>query len=78
MFVGATLALCAVFTTFVSIHSLSDVIGYTNDGAGGRYLLPVLLAWFTTMTMLFSETERAVQKPATATTRIVEKKRKRR
>jgi hypothetical protein len=28
-------------------------VGYTNEEAGGRYLLPVLLAWFTTMMTLF-------------------------
>jgi hypothetical protein len=56
MFVGATVALCGVFASFVSIKGLSEVIGYTNEGAGGRYLLPVQLACFATlMTVFFTE-----------------------
>ena len=56
MFAGATVVLCEVFASFVSIQGLSVVIGYTNEEAGGRYLLPVLLAWFATlMTMFFAE-----------------------
>ena len=62
MFVGAMFALSAVFVSFVSIKGLSEVIGYTNDGTGGRYLLPVLLAWFSTiLTMFFAD-------PSSATT----------
>jgi len=56
MFVGATVALCGVFACFVSLEGLSKVIGYTNEEAGGRYLLPMLLAWFaTTITVLFTD-----------------------
>jgi hypothetical protein len=56
MFVGATAALSGVFASFICINSLTQVITLTNDEAGGRYLLPVLLAWFTTiLTMFFAE-----------------------
>jgi tetratricopeptide (TPR) repeat protein len=62
MFVGAMFALSVVFVSFVSIKGLSEVIGYTNDSTGGRYLLPVLLAWFSTiLTMFFAD-------PSSATT----------
>jgi hypothetical protein len=53
MLVGATVALSGVFASIVSIKNLSEAVGYTNEGAGGRYLLPVLLAWFATMMTLF-------------------------
>jgi hypothetical protein len=56
MLVGATVALSGVFASIVSIKSLSEAVGYTNEEAGGRYLLPVLLAWFVTMmTMFFAD-----------------------
>jgi hypothetical protein len=56
MFVGATVALCGVFASIVSVKSLTEAVGYTNEEAGGRYLLPVLLAWFATlMTVFFAE-----------------------
>jgi hypothetical protein len=51
--VGATVVLSGVFASIVSIKSLSEAVGYTNEEAGGRYLLPVLLAWFVTMMTLF-------------------------
>jgi hypothetical protein len=53
MFVGATVALCGVFASIVSVKSLTEAVGYTNEEAGGRYLLPVLLAWFATMMTVF-------------------------
>jgi hypothetical protein len=60
MLVGATVALSGVFVSFVSIQSLSEVIGYTNDDGGGRYLLPLLLAWFSTiLTMFFANASSA-------------------
>ena len=69
MFVGATVALCGVFASFVSIKGLSEVIGYTNEGAGGRYLLPVLLAWFATiMTMFFANLPSSTSTLAPSTT----------
>ncbi len=62
MLVGATVVLSGVFVSFVSLQGLSEVIGYTNDDAGGRYLLPVLLAWFATVMTMF------VADPSSATT----------
>jgi hypothetical protein len=56
MLVGALAAFSLVFASFVNATSLAHVIGYTADEVAGRYLLPVLLAWFTTiLTMLFAE-----------------------
>ena len=56
MFVGATVALSGVFASIVTIKSLTEAVDYTSDVAGGRYLLPVLLAWFATlMTVFFAE-----------------------
>jgi hypothetical protein len=56
MFIGATVALSGVFASIVSVKSLTEAVGYTNEEAGGRYLLPVLLAWFATlMTVFFAE-----------------------
>ncbi len=54
MMVGATAALSGVFASFVSINDLNWVISLTNDLAGGRYLLPVLMAWFTTLLTLYT------------------------
>ena len=57
MFLGAVAALSGVFASFVSIKGLSEATNiYTHDLNGGRYLLPVLLAWFaTTLTMFYSD-----------------------
>lgn len=56
MLVGALIAFSGVFASFVSItttQQVSQVIGYTQDTVGGRYLLPILLAWFATIMTLF-------------------------
>jgi 4-amino-4-deoxy-L-arabinose transferase-like glycosyltransferase len=67
MFVGATAAFCGMFATFVSIRGLSEVIGYTVEEAAGRYLLPVLLAWFATMmTMFFMDQPSPASTPGTS------------
>ena len=56
MVVGALAAFSGVFASFVNITNLAQVIGYTGDDTAGRYLLPVLLAWFATMmTVFFAE-----------------------
>jgi hypothetical protein len=57
MFVGAVAALSGVFVSFVTTNGLSAVIQlFTSDLNGGRYLLPILLAWFATMmTVIFAE-----------------------
>jgi hypothetical protein len=53
MLVGATIALTGVFVSFISIEGLSEALNFTDELTGGRYLLPVLLAWFTTLLTLF-------------------------
>jgi hypothetical protein len=53
MLVGALAAFSGVFASFVNITNLAQGIGYTKDDVAGRYLLPVLLAWFATMLTLF-------------------------
>ncbi len=70
MFLGAVAALCGVFVSFVSIKGLSVATDiYTRDLNGGRYLLPVLLAWFaTTMTMLFANPSSSASTPGTGAT----------
>ena len=56
MLVGALAAFSGVFASFVNITNLDQVLGYTADNIAGRYLLPVLLAWFATMmTVFFAE-----------------------
>jgi hypothetical protein len=56
MLVGALAAFSGVFASFVNMTNLDPVIGYTADNTAGRYLLPVLLAWFSTMmTVFFAE-----------------------
>ncbi len=53
MLVGALAAFSGVFASFVNITDLTRVIGYTADNTAGRYLLPLLLAWFTTLMVIF-------------------------
>jgi 4-amino-4-deoxy-L-arabinose transferase-like glycosyltransferase len=54
MFVGATAALSVVFASLVTIKGLRETANsYTHDLNGGRYLLPVLLAWFATLMIMF-------------------------
>jgi uncharacterized membrane protein len=61
MLVGALAAFSGVFASFVNITNLDQVIGYTADNTAGRYLLPVLLAWFATMmTVFFAETPSSI------------------
>ncbi len=53
MLVGALAAFSVVFASFVNITSLAQVIAYTHNEVAGRYLLPVLLGWFTTILTVF-------------------------
>ena len=53
MFIGATAVLSGVFTSFITVNGLSEVIGLTKNPNGGRYVLPVLLAWFATIMTAF-------------------------
>jgi hypothetical protein len=69
MFIGATVALSGVFAGIVSIKGLSEVANFTHDFTGGRYLLPVLLAWFATMmTMFFANLPSSASTPDTGAT----------
>jgi hypothetical protein len=64
MLVGALAAFSLVFASFVNATSLAHVIGYTADDVAGRYLLPVLLAWFATiLTLLFAEQPSSTSPP---------------
>jgi hypothetical protein len=56
MLAGALAAFSGVFASFANITDLDQVIGYTANVVAGRYLLPVLVAWFATMmTVFFAE-----------------------
>ena len=52
MLVGALVVFSVVFASLFNVTSLVAVIGYTNYHAG-RYLLPMLLAWFATPLTIF-------------------------
>jgi len=53
MLVGVTMALTGVFVSYISIEGLGEALNFTDQLTGGRYLLPALLAWFTTLLTLF-------------------------
>ena len=53
MFIGATFVLSGVFASFATIKGLSEAVDFTSELTGGRYLLPVLVGWFTTMMTIF-------------------------
>ena len=61
MFISATAALSGVFTSFITVDGLSEVINLTGDVTGGRYLLPVLLAWFATMMTIFFADQHSIE-----------------
>ncbi len=67
MLVGALAAFSGVFASFANITSLNAAINdYTVEVHGGRYLLPVLLAWFATlMTLFFAEQHSVESSPGT-------------
>ena len=68
MLIGALAAFSLVFASFVNITSLARVIGYTTDNVAGRYLLPILLAWFATiMTLCFMGEPAGEPAPGTGT-----------
>jgi hypothetical protein len=69
MLVGVTMALTGVFVSYISIEGLSEALNFTDELTGGRYLLPVLLAWFTTLlTLFFADQPKSASTPATNTT----------
>jgi len=53
MFIGSTVALSGVIASFITIDGLNEAINLTKNDYAGRYLLPMLLAWFATMMTLF-------------------------
>jgi len=54
VFVSVMFAFSVVFASFVSISGLNDVIyARTADNEAGRYLFPMLLAWASTMVIMF-------------------------
>ena len=68
MLVGAQVAFGVVFASFFNVTSLVAVIGYTADHIAGRYLLPILLAWFATiMTLCFMGEPAGEPAPGTGT-----------
>jgi hypothetical protein len=68
MLVGALAAFSGVFTSFVSITNLDQVMRYTGD-QGGRYFLPMLVAWFATiLTMFFGDLPSSASTPSTGAT----------
>jgi hypothetical protein len=56
VFVSTIAAFSAVFSSFVSVTNLAQVLDYTSDRNAGRYLFPMLLAWYATiMTLLYAD-----------------------
>ena len=53
MFIGSAFVLSGVFASFTAIKGLNEAVDFTGELTGGRYLLPVLVAWFTTLMMIF-------------------------
>ena len=52
MLIGALVVFSVVFASLLNVAGLDAVFGYTKHHAG-RYLLPVLLAWFATLLTMF-------------------------
>ena len=64
MLVGALAAFSLVFAALSNVTDLVSTIGYTADNTAGRYLLPLLLAWFATlMTVFFTEPSSSATTP---------------
>lgn len=64
MLVGTLAAFSGVFVSFINITSLVVVLGYTVDADAGRYILPMLLAWFATIMLLLFSGEPAFESTA--------------
>ena len=53
---SGTFALAVIFAIFANITNFAQITGSSSDVSGERYLLPLLVAWFTTiLTLLFAE-----------------------
>jgi hypothetical protein len=64
MLVGTLTAFSLVFAALSNVTDLISTIGYTADNTAGRYLLPLLLAWFATlMTVFFAELSSSATTP---------------
>ncbi len=64
MLIGALAAFSLVFAALSNVTDLVSTIGYTADNTAGRYLLPMLLAWFATlMTVFFTELPSSASTP---------------
>jgi len=64
MLVGAIAAFSLVFASLFNVTNLVSAIGYTEDHIAGRYLLPILLAWFATiMTLFFANWQSSLATP---------------
>jgi hypothetical protein len=69
MLVSALAAFSMVFASLSNISDLASIIRYTADNAAGRYLFPMLLAWFSTiMTMFFTDLSLSISTPGTSAT----------
>jgi tetratricopeptide (TPR) repeat protein len=65
MLVGALASFSLVFASLFNVTTLVSAIGYTEDHIAGRYLLPILLAWFATvMTLFFANWQSSLATPA--------------
>jgi tetratricopeptide (TPR) repeat protein len=68
MLAGALVAFSAVFASLMSVSSLARIIEYTSDSDIGRYLFPMLLAWFATIiTLFFAGLPKSASMPAGTT-----------
>jgi hypothetical protein len=67
MLIGALAVFSLVFASLSNVITLSvSMIGYTADINAGRYLFPMLLAWFATnMTVFFEALPSSTSDPNT-------------
>jgi hypothetical protein len=64
MLVGALAVFSLVFAALSNVTDLVSTISYTANDTAGRYLLPMLLAWFATMmTLFFAEPSSTAKTP---------------
>ncbi len=72
MLVGALVAFSVVFASLFNISDVTTIIGYTKDHIAGRYLLPLLLAWFTTLITMFFTDQPSATSGLTTNTAVTE------
>jgi hypothetical protein len=69
MLVSTLFVFSVVFASLFNVTNLVSVIAYTTNHNAGRYLLPVLLAWFATiMTLFFADVPSSASTPGTGAT----------